>query len=138
MLLLATLTVMTSVSMGVVHPLVVRLCEDKVFKTSLGVCCGMLVCFVHECLRQVPSFLSIPVTCAATLPNHAWAPNDGEDFLSNMWIFNSLPSPNKDLPMKACYSSPRVNTRSLYANNPQIYTRPQYFHRGRMGRSVWF
>ena len=115
-----------SFSMRVVHPLSVHLYEYDVFRPSLGIYLGVLVCFVHECLRQVPSFLSVPIACTTTLFGPTWASNNGEDFSCNMWIFNTLSSPNRDLPMEACYSSPRVNTCPLYANIPWVHTCPLY------------
>ena len=112
--------------MGVVLPFSICLCEDDVLRTSSGISYEVLVCFVHKCLRWIPSFLSLPVACTTTVPSLVWAPNNGEDFPCNMWIFNALPNPSRDLPIKACHSSHRVNTRPLSTNNLQVTNCPLY------------
>ena len=57
------------------------------------------------------------------------SPNNGEDFPYLIQIFNMLYGPSRNLPMGACYSNPRVNTRLLSTHSPQVITPLLCFHR---------
>ena len=69
-----------SISMRMVYPLGVCLCEDNIFRLSLGTVCKVYIYFVHKHLGWMLCFFSISIACMATVSSFLWAPNDGKDF----------------------------------------------------------
>ena len=73
------------ISMRILHPFVVCLSENYIFKISSGTFGRTIIYPMHICLGWAPCFFCIPVAYTATIPSYMWSPKNGQDFPYLLW-----------------------------------------------------